>query len=123
MQEFASYRMVIGGPQRSPLVMEPRVLLDWSNAERGTRFGATFLGTHEGRPAMIANGYGRGPWLRHEFHSLCTEPVVAGGDGREIHRFAPGIEWRELPGARRPPNLARCASRTCGGRPSGFASP
>jgi hypothetical protein len=81
------------------LSLEPQSLLNWSNAERGTRFGAALLWTDEGQPAMIANAYGRGPSLRHEFQSLSEEPIVAMRENNPVHRFRPGIEWHELPDA------------------------
>jgi hypothetical protein len=96
-QEFQSYRFSSESSPTIALTMEPQPLLHWSNAERGTRFGAAFLWSHDGRPVVIANAYGRGASLRHEFQSLCEEPIVAERGGSRIHRFRAGIEWRELP--------------------------
>src|SRR5262245_9005889 len=69
-KEFQSYRFELEQPQPMPLTMEARSLLNWSNAERNTAAGAVFLWTCEGRPEVIACAFGRGQWLRHEFHSL-----------------------------------------------------
>lgn len=100
--ELASYRIEIEGTEREMLTLEPKPVLDWSNPERGTFFGASFVWTREGRPQLIGSAYGRGRWLRHEFQSLSTEPIVAERSGSRVHRFQPGIEWRELTGAPEP---------------------
>jgi hypothetical protein len=97
--EFASYRFEIEGPEPKLLTLEPKPILDWSNPERNTIYGATFVWTYEGRPEMIGSAYGRAQYLRHEFHSLSTEPIIAERSGNRVHRFSPGIEWRDLPGA------------------------
>ena len=101
-QEFASYQIEIEGARRKPLTLEPTPVLDWSNPERNTFFGVTFVWIREGRPELIGSAYGRGKSLRHEFHSLSTEPIVAERSGSQVHRFQPGIEWRELAGAPEP---------------------
>jgi hypothetical protein len=101
-QEFASYDMKLQSLSPVSLKFETTPLLDWSNPERGTFFGATFLWTNEGRPELLANAYGRGRWLRHEFHSLSTEPIQAARSDNPVHRFPPGIEWRQLDGAPEP---------------------
>ncbi|MCI0361450.1 MAG: hypothetical protein L0211_23455 [Planctomycetaceae bacterium] len=101
-KEFESYRFELEGPKPKALDMESRSLLNWSNAERGTYFGAVFLWTEEGRPALIANAFGRGQFLRHEFHSLSTQPIVAESGGSRVHRFRAGIEWSNLPDAPEP---------------------
>ena len=106
--EFASYRFEIegvsktGGVKRKSLTLEPAPILNWTNPERVTFFGATFVWTCEGRPELIGSAYGRGKSLRHEFHSLSTEPIVAERSGSRVHRFPPGIQWRELSGAPEP---------------------
>ena len=101
-REFESYRMELEGLKPTALTMEPRSLLNFSNAERGTFAGAAFLWTHAGRPEMIACAYGRGQWLRHEFHSLSGEPIVAERAGSRVHRFKPGLQWHDLPDAPEP---------------------
>jgi hypothetical protein len=101
-KEFASYQIEIEGALRKRLALEPQPILDWSNPERGTFFGATFVWTDKGRPELIGSAYGRGKSLRHEFHSLSTEPIVAERSGTRVHRFPPGIEWHELQGAPEP---------------------
>lgn len=94
--EFEAYRFTHERPQGKALAMESRSLLNWSNAERATQFGALFLWTHNGRPEIIACAFGRGQWLRHEFHSLSDEPIIAERTGNRVHRFRPGVEWRDL---------------------------
>src|SRR6478672_3365947 len=94
--EFASYRFEAQGAPRRTLTFEPKPVLDWSNPERDTFFGASFVWTYKGRPELIGSAYGRGRSLRHEFQSLCTEPIVAERSGSRVHRFQPGIEWHEL---------------------------
>jgi hypothetical protein len=108
-QEFASYRFEMEGSLRKPLTLEPQAILDWSNPERNTFYGATFIWTRDGRPELIGSAYGRGKYLRHEFHSLSTEPIVGERSGSRVHRFPPGIEWRELANAPEP--AASSASR------------
>jgi len=97
--EFESYRFELEGLTSRKLVLETKAILDWSNPERGTFFGATFLWTYEGRPELIGDAYGRGQHLRHEFQSLSTEPISAGRRGNHLHRFKPGIQWHDLAGA------------------------
>jgi hypothetical protein len=101
-KEFASYRFEIEGDKRKPLTLEPKPALDWSNPERNTFFGVTFVWTYQGRPELIGSAYGRGRSLRHEFHSLSTEPIVAERSGSRVHRFQPVIEWHDLAGAPQP---------------------
>jgi hypothetical protein len=110
--DAASYRFAFEGLQTKTLTLDKQSLLNWSNPERATFNGAVFLWTCAGRPELIANAYGRGPWLRHEFHSLSTEPMIAERDGSRMHRFQPGIQWRDLadgpePAASRPLRLAQ----------------
>jgi hypothetical protein len=100
--EFAEYDQVIGTKSPAHLRMEPRSLLNWANAERQADVGALFVWTDEGQPALIACAFGRGKGLRHEFHSLSTEPIVARRRGAEVHRFTPGIAWQELPASPSP---------------------
>ncbi len=107
--EFASYRFEIEGALHRPLVLEATPILDWSNPVRVTFFGATFVWTYQGRPALIGSAYGRGKYLRHEFHSLSTEPIVGERLGNWAHRFPPGIEWHDLEGTPEP--AASYASR------------
>ena len=102
VKEFEEYhfeRECKGTPQ---LEMVSRSVLNWSNAERGTNQGALFLWTHEGRPQLIACAFEWGGTLKHEFHSLSTDPVLL-KRGDTTHRFDGGIEWAKLDGA---PKLA-----------------
>jgi hypothetical protein len=101
-QEFGSYGFEREGLKPRPLTFETTPILDWSNPERGTFFGASYLWTYEGRPELIGNAYGREKWLRHEFQSLSDQPLLAARAGSHVHRFQPGIQWRELAGAPRP---------------------
>jgi hypothetical protein len=100
-QEFASYSFEIEGVERKTLTLEP-TSFKWSNPERNTIYGATFVWTYKGRPELIGSAYGRYQYLRHEFQSLSTEPIVGERSGNRVHRFPPGIEWRELAGAPEP---------------------
>jgi hypothetical protein len=97
-EEFATYRFEIDGAPQKTLLLEPKPF-KWSNPERNTIYGATFVWTVDGRPELIGSAYGRYQYLKHEFHSLSTEPIVAERSGKRVHRFPAGIEWRELPGA------------------------
>src|SRR6478735_4598561 len=60
-EEFASYRFEIEdvskmvGVERRLLKFEPKPILDWSNPERNTIYGASFVWTYEGRPELIGS--------------------------------------------------------------------
>jgi hypothetical protein len=97
--EFEAYEFSLGAEEPRKLTLESRSLLNWSNAERGADVGAVFLWTDKGRPQLIACAFGRGELLRHEFHSLSTEPMAAERGADSVHRFGPGIAWQELPAA------------------------
>jgi hypothetical protein len=96
--EFAAYEFTLESAQPRKLTLESRSLLNWSNAERGADVGAVFLWTDKGRPQLIACAFGREK-LRHEFHSLGTEPIAAARGGEAVHRFQPGLAWQEFPAA------------------------
>ncbi len=95
--EFGEYDFQLDAPESRKLTLESRSLLNWSNAERGAYFGAVFLWTHDGRPELIACAFGRGKNLRHEFHSLSSQPISATRGESKVHRFGPGVAWQELP--------------------------
>jgi hypothetical protein len=95
--EMGAYEMSLGAEKPRKLELESRSLLNWSNAERGADVGAVFLWTDRGRPEMIASAFGRDKLLRHEFHSLSTEPLIARRGDEEVHRFGPGAMWQQLP--------------------------
>jgi hypothetical protein len=97
-KEFEAYQFQVEAPEPRNLTLESRSLLNWSNAERGADVGAVFLWTDKGRPQMIACAFGRDK-LRHEFHSLSTEPIAGQRGEKAVHRFGPGIAWQELPEA------------------------
>ena len=96
--EFAAYEFSLEAGEPRMLMLESRSLLNWSNAERGADVGAVFLWTDKGRPQLIASAFGREK-LRHEFHSLSTEPIAGQRGEKAVHRFGPGIAWQELPEA------------------------
>ena len=95
LAEFREYRFTREGAKPVELAMEPRSLLNWSNAERGTGEGGLFLWTDEGEPQMIACAFELGGSVKHEFHSLSTSAIAAVRRGEAVHRFGPGIEWIE----------------------------
>jgi hypothetical protein len=97
-KEFEAYQFHVEAAEPRNLTLESRSLLNWSNAERGADVGAVFLWTDKGRPQMIACAFGREK-LRHEFHSLSTEPIAGQRGEKAVHRFGPGIAWQELPEA------------------------
>ncbi|HUQ69157.1 MAG TPA: hypothetical protein VM165_06530 [Planctomycetaceae bacterium] len=78
------------------LALEPRPVLNWSNPERGTKNGALFLWTDEGRPQMVACAYEFNGNLKQEFHSLSTDTIRAEREGNAVHRFGPGVDWKDL---------------------------
>src|SRR5262245_3250862 len=101
--EFAEYRLHRGEQNAVGLRMESRSLLNWSNPERGAGTGGLYLWTDDaGHPAMIACAFEFAGTLKHEFHSLSAEPVVAERGGNVVHRFGPGVEWKPLTGAPQP---------------------
>jgi hypothetical protein len=100
--ELAAYTAYLESTTAARLILEPQPLLDWSNPERGTLFGATFLWTVQGRPALIADAYGRGEYLRQEFQSISDQPIVVKRGESVVHRFHPGIEWRDLADSTQP---------------------
>src|SRR5436305_3810242 len=83
-KEFASYRFEIEGVERRPLALEPKPVLDWSNPERNTFFGVTFVWTYQGRPELIGSAYFCGRSLRHVFDSLSTDPILAKHTGNLV---------------------------------------
>jgi hypothetical protein len=95
--EFAEYEFAVEAAEPRKLTFQSKSLLNWSNAERGAALGAVFLWTDRGRPQLIACAFGRDENLRHEFHSLSTEPIAAEVEGKSLHHFQPGIAWQELP--------------------------
>jgi len=101
VREFEEYQFEREYKGMPKLELESRSLLNWSNAERGTNQGALFLWTHEGRPQLIACAFEWGGSLKHEFHSLCTDPILL-KRGDTTHRFDAGIEWAKLDGAPKP---------------------
>src|SRR4051812_456874 len=58
-EEFASYRFEVESPERGLLTLKPTPILNWSNPERNTIYGATFIWTYQGRPELIGSAYGR----------------------------------------------------------------
>lgn len=97
--EMAQYEFTVADQSSHRLKLEPRSLLNWSNAERGADVGAVFLWTRQGRPLMIACAFGRDRTLRHEFHSLSEGSLTGLREGGEFHRFDPGLSWQKLPDA------------------------
>jgi hypothetical protein len=94
--EFEQYEFTAGEGEPVKLSLESRSLLNWTNAERGAYAGAVYLWTYDGLPQVVACAFGRGKYLRHEFHSLSTVPILLRRGEEEIHRFEPGIVWQEL---------------------------
>jgi hypothetical protein len=102
--EFLQYGLRRESQEPMALTMEPRSVLNWSNPERGTGQGPVFLWTDKERPQMIACAFEWGGSLKHEFHSLSTDPIQASRGGAAVHRFGPGVEWQPLSDA---PAIAR----------------
>ena len=100
--EFREYDFERAAAQPRKLAMEPRSLLNWSNPVRGSGLGALFLWTDEGQPQMIACAFEWGGSVKHEFHSLSTDPVACQRAGSLVHHFAAGIEFKLVAGAPEP---------------------
>jgi hypothetical protein len=105
--EFAEYRFERQTDKPVELALAPRSVLNWSNPERGAGEGGVFLWTDAGQPQMIACAFEYGGSVKHEFHSLSTDPIDAARGVKAVHRFGPGVAWKELPGAA--PRSARTA--------------
>src|SRR6187431_2496879 len=52
-EALSRYRFQLGDEEEA-LALEPRSILNWSNAERATEKGGVFLWTYQGRPQLIA---------------------------------------------------------------------
>jgi hypothetical protein len=100
--EFQEYDFRREAITPTSLTMESQSLLNWSNPERGAANGALFLWTDQGRPQMIVCAFEWNGILKHEFHSLSVDPITAQRRGNPVHRFAPGVEFKELPEAPAP---------------------
>lgn len=98
---FAEYELQ-GQEADRPLMLEPDPVLKFSNAERDTHVGGVFLWTERGRPAMIACAFIFKDRVNHEFQSLSDREIIGSKKGKEVHRFAPGVEWKPLAGAPEP---------------------
>ena len=97
--EFAEYRFERLSTKPAQLVLESRSLLNWSNPERGSGGGGLmFLWTDAGQPQMVACAFEFAGSVKHELHSLSTDPIEATRGGNAVHRFGPGIEWKALAG-------------------------
>jgi len=107
--EFQEYDFRRESITPASLTMELQSLLNWSNPERGAANGALFLWTDQGRPQMVVCAFEWNGILKHEFHSLSVDPITAQRLGNPVHRFAPGIEFKELPEA--PPPATQRALR------------
>lgn len=92
--EFEAVRVTPNGEK--PLKLETTPALSWTNPIRKTAAGAVFLWTEEGRPQLIASCYPYPDGVEYEFTSLSTDVLVLRRQGREQHRFTPGVTWREL---------------------------
>lgn len=98
--EFARYELVQQSPTGELAVpLEPKSLLNWSNPIRKTPAGAVFLWTLGGRPQMIASTYPVVNGVEQELTSLADLPLLLRQDGQPVHRFQPGIEWKNVPDA------------------------
>ena len=91
---FASYEFQLDS--ESLLKLEPRPVLNWSNAERDDCIGSLHIWTRDGQPQLIACAYTNRDKIDHEFQSLAAEPIVARRNSHDVHRFDPGVEWQDL---------------------------
>ena len=76
-------------------------ILRWSNPVAGELYGNVFVWTHRGRPEIVGSLL---QWFSphthgsHEFHSLSTEPIAGGRDGRLLWEYdQPGVKLMEVP--------------------------
>ena len=81
-------------------------VLTWTDPENGEVYGAVYVWTDRGRPAMIASIY---KWYRpythstHEFQSLSSGPIVASRDNQNDWRCSkPGVNWKPVRNAPAP---------------------
>jgi hypothetical protein len=98
------YAFTLEGASGTPLTLDPKPLLQWSNPVVGSIHGSVFVWNGNGRPEMLASIYKwYGPKHFHlgvEFHSLAEAPVSARNDGAVV--WSPrkaGITFAPVPGA------------------------
>jgi hypothetical protein len=94
-------------PDRTPLVLNEKSLLNWTNPVRQSEKGETFVWLHKQRPYAIATfftyGYDNKTYLKHEFHSLSPVPLEATFDGKTAWTPKdPGLTWKDVPMAPAP---------------------
>jgi len=99
------YKLFLG-PDRRPLEMQPEPVLRWPNAVRGTKEGATFVWTLDGRPEAIACIWEHGV-LSNAFQSLASEKLVAQYGGQTVwHPDKPGLSLKAFETAPQPADSA-----------------
>lgn len=112
LAEFEAYEVVLASPQEDvPVKFERASVLSWSNPIRKTAAGAVFLWTIDGRPQMIASTYPYENGIEQELTSLSESLLILRGDKTFMHRFTPGIEWKEISGTE-PPHKQRALRLT-----------
>lgn len=86
---------------KAKLKLNEKSLLNWTNPTRQQEHGAIYVWTHEDRPLSIGSfftyEYNSKVYLKHEFHSLSTEPLNASFGG--IVAWTPkeaGIKWQDF---------------------------
>ena len=100
-KQLANYGFQLEGAAK-PLEFESRCLLSWSNPERAAAHGGVFGWTYQGRLQLLVCAYTMKDGVKHEFQSLAEQEITTKLGDREMHRFAAGPEWKELPGSPSP---------------------
>lgn len=99
--------VILTMPDRTPLVLNEKSLLNWTNPVRQSEKGETFVWLHKQRPYAIATfftyGYDNKTYLKHEFHSLSPVALEATFDSKTAWTPKdPGLTWKDVPMAPAP---------------------
>ncbi len=99
LESARRYNLFLGS-ERKRLEFIERPILNWTNPERKTPAGATFIWTHKGRPCVAMCIYPNVGTFDHEFQSLATDTLIADHDKSIVWSpLADGLEFTpiELP--------------------------
>ncbi len=104
--EAVRYRLELDGTDKSPVVLQPDSLLQWTNPVAGSIHGAVFVWTDRGCPVALASIYRFFAPNKHlgvELHSLTPTLRSASRDG--VRLWSPGAaapERKPIIGASKP---------------------
>lgn len=98
--EAPRYRIQVGKSE-TPLTLEVKPLLRWSNPVRAEVYGNVMVWTERGCPAALASiyQYFDRKQINVEMVSLSAAPLVATRNGRTRWRTGPGVTFEPIPDA------------------------